>query len=53
MKDNLVSKIISTIIFLIALITYTKTMEPTNSWWDCGEYIITANKKLFDKWKRK
>jgi hypothetical protein len=30
--------------FIIALITYTLTVEPTMSFWDCGEYIATAAK---------
>ncbi|GGH44648.1 hypothetical protein IA57_03295 [Mangrovimonas yunxiaonensis] len=30
--------------FLIALITYTLTVEPTVSYWDAGEYILTASK---------
>jgi tetratricopeptide (TPR) repeat protein len=30
--------------FLIALLTYTLTLEPTVSSWDCGEYISTAVK---------
>ncbi|MFV0539682.1 MAG: DUF2723 domain-containing protein [Aestuariibaculum sp.] len=30
--------------FLIALITYTLTVEPTVSFWDAGEYILTASK---------
>lgn len=32
------------IVFLIALTTYTLTLEPTVSFWDCGEYISTAAK---------
>jgi hypothetical protein len=30
--------------FAIALATYTLTVEPTMSFWDCGEYIATAAK---------
>ena len=30
--------------FIVALITYTLTLEPTVSAWDCGEYISTSVK---------
>ena len=32
------------LVFLTALISYIITVEPTNSFWDCGEYIATAYK---------
>ena len=32
------------IVFTIALITFTLTVEPTLSFWDCGEYIATSAK---------
>ncbi|NTW23502.1 MAG: DUF2723 domain-containing protein [Lentimicrobium sp.] len=30
--------------FFVAAVVYTLTLEPTASWWDCGEYIATAFK---------
>lgn len=32
--------------FLIALTTYVLTLEPTASWWDCGEFIACSYKLL-------
>lgn len=32
------------ITFAIASVVYLLTIEPTASWWDCGEYIATAFK---------
>ena len=32
------------ITFAIAAVVYLLTIEPTASWWDCGEYIATAFK---------
>lgn len=31
-------------VFAIALVTYWLTLEPTASYWDCGEFIIQADK---------
>ncbi|UJH90827.1 DUF2723 domain-containing protein [Antarcticibacterium sp. 1MA-6-2] len=36
------NKILGWLVFLIALITYTLTLEPTASFWDAGEYIATS-----------
>ena len=32
------------LVFAISLLTFTLTVEPTMSFWDCGEYISTAAK---------
>ncbi len=38
------NNIIGWIVFAIAAFVYLSTLEPTASWWDCGEYIATAYK---------
>ncbi|MEN8223824.1 MAG: DUF2723 domain-containing protein [Bacteroidota bacterium] len=38
------NRLLGWLVFLIATITYFLTLEPTASWWDCGEYIATAYK---------
>ncbi len=44
MHKDFFQKIAGGIVFLTALTTYILTLEPTNSFWDCGEYIATAYK---------
>ena len=36
--------IVGWMVFAVALITYSLTIEPTVSYWDCGEYISTSVK---------
>ncbi|MDT0685147.1 glycosyltransferase family 117 protein [Autumnicola psychrophila] len=36
------NKILGWLVFIIALTTYTLTLEPTASFWDAGEYIATS-----------
>jgi len=43
-KYNVVNNVIGWIVFAIALVTYWLTLEPTASYWDCGEFIIQADK---------
>ena len=38
--------ILGWVTFLIALVTYILTLEPTVSWWDCGEFISCSYKLL-------
>ena len=43
-KYNLINNIGGWFVFVIALLTYWLTLEPTASYWDCGEFIIQADK---------
>ena len=43
-KYNLINNVAGWIVFAIALATYWLTLEPTASYWDCGEFIIQADK---------
>src|SRR5665647_3625836 len=43
-KFKLVDNLFGWIAFAIAAVTYFLTIEPTASFWDCGEFISTAYK---------
>ncbi len=44
MQYKKINNLLGWLAFSIALITYVLTLEPTTSFWDCGEYIATAFK---------
>lgn len=43
-KFNLINNVLGWTVFLVSSVTYLLTIEPTVSWWDCGEFITTASK---------
>lgn len=44
MNFKRINDLVGWIVFGIATLVYFLTLEPTASWWDCGEYIATAYK---------
>ena len=43
-KFRLWNGIVSAVVFVIAAFTYLSTIEPTASFWDCGEFIASSYK---------
>lgn len=43
-RYNLINNVLGWAVFIVATTVYLITAEPTASWWDCGEYIATADK---------
>lgn len=41
---KLLNNVVGGVVFMISLVTYLLTIEPTASFWDCGEFISTAYK---------
>lgn len=43
-RFKMLNNVVGWVVFAIAAITYLLTIEPTASFWDCGEFISTADK---------
>lgn len=43
-RFRLLNNVCGWVVFVVAAITYLLTMEPTASFWDCGEFITSASK---------
>ncbi len=43
-KTKIINNILGWGVFVVAATTYFLTLEPTVSWWDCGEFITSAFK---------
>jgi hypothetical protein len=45
-KYRLVNNVTGWLVFFVAAFVYVSTIEPTASWWDCGEYISASYKLM-------
>ena len=43
-KFNLWNRLTALLVLAVSLVTYLSTMEPTASFWDCGEFIASSYK---------
>lgn len=43
-RYNLLNNVIGWATFVVAAVTYLLTIEPTASFWDCGEFIAQGDK---------
>lgn len=43
-KFKLINNLLGLLVFIIAAFTYLSTIEPTASFWDCGEFIASSYK---------
>ena len=46
-KYKLSNNVLGWVTFIISIITYTLTLEPTVSFWDCGEFISASYRLQF------
>ena len=41
-NDNRLNRILAFLVLIISTFTYLRTVAPTTSFWDCGEFITSA-----------